>query len=160
MRYLLLLLINLSFFSAFSQESSFFFNGTNYHYEQTTPGLTIKASYIKGKIMVNIAVPSKNKANLFDEMKICIVGKDIDNYPFNTCDTKKNKDCSSFIQANWYDENGTLVSLNSLELNEIPNGIIKLVKLEEGKIDAKFYIIAGDKTIEGKFKNIEVENLK
>jgi hypothetical protein len=47
-----------------------------------------------------------------------------------------------------------------LELNEIPNGIIKLVKLEEGKIDAKFYIIAGDKTIEGKFKNIVVENLK
>jgi hypothetical protein len=160
MRYLLLLVINLSFFSAFSQESSFFFNGINYHFEQTSPELTIKATYTKGKIIVHIAVSSKNKAHAFDEMKICIVGKEVENYRFNTCDTKKNKDCSSFIQANWYDENGTLVSLNSLELNEIPNGIIKLVKLEEGKIDAKFYIIADDKTIEGKFKNIVVENLK
>jgi len=59
-----------------------------------------------------------------------------------------------------YNENGKLVTLNSLELKETPNGIIKLVKLEEGKIDAKFYIIADDKTIEGKFKNIVVENLK
>ena len=110
--------------------------------------------------MVTIAVPSKNKADLFDEMKICIVGKDIDNYTFNTCDTKKNKDCSSFIQANWYDEYGKLATLNSLALKETPNGIIKLLKLDDGKMDAKFYIIADDKTIEGKFKNIAVENLK
>ena len=146
--------------SAYSQECAFFFNGIKYHFEQTTPGLTIQSTYSKGRIMVTIAVPSKNKADLFDEMKICIVGKDIENYPFNTCDTKKNKDCSSFIQANWYDEIRKLTSLNSLELKETPNGMIKLLKLEDGKIDAKFYIIADNKTIEGKFKNIAVENLK
>ena len=160
MRYFLLLFINLFYFSAFSQETSLFFNGTNYHYEQLTPEVSIKASYAKGIITVNISVPSKNKANLYDQMKICIVGKEIENYRFNACDTKKNKDCSSYIQANWYDEYGKLATLNTLALKETPNGIIKLLKLEDGKMDAKFYIIADDKTIEGKFKNIAVENLK